>query len=93
MNISNIQLTMYDDFNRRVDFQGGNFQCDLYVRFAKDEDSLVNVSGTTGVPNSLQNTTPSDLMHPSAMSYNSGAARDPLGSSQIKLGRRKLQDV
>ena len=93
LNLSNIQLTVYDDFNHRVDFQGANFQCDIMVRFAKDEDALLNVSGTAGVPNSLLKTTPSDLMHPSAMSYNNGGGRDLLGSSQIKLGRRKLEQV
>jgi hypothetical protein len=90
LNLSNIQLTVFDDFNRRVDFQGANFQCDLMIRFAKDEDALLNVAGTTGLPNSLNQTTPSDLMHPSAMSYNNSGGRDTLGSSQIKLGRRKL---
>lgn len=90
LNLSNIQITVFDDFNRRVDFQGANFQCDIMVRFAKDEDALMNVSGTTGLPNSLSRTTPSDLMHPSAMSYNNAGGRDTLGSSQIKLGRRKL---
>jgi hypothetical protein len=85
MNLSNLQLSIYDDRGQLINTNGSDIDARFIINFGIDERQDLNVSAITGLPNRLPSSTPSELMHPSAKSYNLPGQRDPLGSSQLNI--------
>lgn len=83
MNLSNIQLSIYDDRGQLINTNGSEINASFIVNFGIDERQDLNVSAITGLPNRLPGSTPSELMHPTARSFNTPSGRDTLGSSQL----------
>ena len=85
MNLSNLELTIYDDRGYLIDTHGTDFSVSFIVNFGIDEKQQLNVSGMTGLPNNLPTSTPSDFTHYAAKSYNDSSGRDALGSSSKNI--------
>jgi hypothetical protein len=78
MSISNLQVTIRDDFGDFVDFQNLPYMLDLSIKFGQSEDSI-QMSGQEGVATNIAN---APSVHGSAASYNSGNRDLLFGSSQ-----------
>lgn len=82
--LSNITVSIRDEYDEPVDFNDVPWFLTLKIKFALSEDeSMVSATeGTLGLNNSLPS------LHPTATSYNNGAGRDILMGSSLK--KRKV---
>jgi len=79
LNVSNLQVTIRDDYGEFVDFQNLPYHIDLSFKFGQSEDTI-RMSGQEGVAPVIAN---APSVHATAASYNNPAARDVLfGGSQ-----------
>lgn len=78
--MSNISMSLRDEYDEFVDFNDIPWQMTLRIKFALSEDeAMVSAQeGTLGQNNSLPS------LHPTATSYNDGGGRDILMGSQKK---------
>ena len=86
LNITQLSLTVRDEYNEYVDFQNSPWFIELGIKFAMNENAIP-VSGTDGVPLNLSNL---PTVHSSAVSYNDSSRRDVLGSQSQNNSVRTL---
>lgn len=86
LTLSNLQISLRDEYNEYVNFQNIPWFATLRIKFAVSEDEpMVNaLEGSVGTHNSLPS------LHPTAQPYYNGAGRDILMGPQkkSKLGAR-----